>query len=684
MSKPKTTRRDFLNKLCVGSAALAAGAVPDIWPGADAKGKEKGERPNILFICTDYQAGEDGPSLGSPFLDMPALDNLCRKGVVFTRYYSTAPICMPARCTWYTGQYPHTHGMWGNDKQWIPENSPILMKELGKSGYFTMGIGKMHFNPPNRTEGFHRLILADRKGNIESDKDFVDDYGRFLTRYGLTRWDYLKLQYESDPPHVYDWPFSPELHIDRYVGAQAQQAISKGSLDGKAPWFLWVSFNGPHNPWDPPAEYSRPYLKMDLPAPRTYPGELGVKPTANTRARYDYTKEVPDYIDRYPEREESYIRRIRAGHYGNLTLIDRQVQGILDALEEKGLLESTVIVYSADHGSLLGDHGGFHKALIYERSARIPFIVHCPARFQARRTEALAGNVDLMPTILSLAGAPIPAAVEGKDLTPLLSGQRSSIQDRVFIEISHNVGIIKDRWKMFAYPNGEIELYDLQSDSGELKNVYNEPAYRAIGEELKRDLVAFRADNAKIFTSVPPKPPDVQREYRFKQGDVLKQNAAPFPPPQGGRSISVQARIGPVSGSAADGAIFVCEESIPAWPGRPLQNGYALYLKEGRLAMEVRLWDQETVIAASEAIPAGECEVTGGWDKNGNITLKVNDRKVAEGKVPSGLPERRGRREVVAPSIYVGIGRQWPAPIGDDKINADFQGTINQVVLHLE
>jgi len=281
------------------------------------------DKPNILFICTDYQSGEDGPSLGSPFLDMPALDRLCKNGVVFERHYSTAPVCMPERYTWITGQYPHTHGKWGNGGGWLKEGTPVLMDELGKHGYYTLGIGKMHFSPWEQMGGFSRRITADRKANIEWDAKHQDDYAKFLAQYGLTRWDYLKLSFESETPHVYDWPFPEACHIDHFVGSQAAQVIENGELDDKGPWFMWVSFNGPHNPWDPPQKYSQPYREMDLPEPRTSPGGLEELPLGHTSGRYGYTKEVADYIDHYPDREAAYVKKLCAAYYGNLTFIDR-------------------------------------------------------------------------------------------------------------------------------------------------------------------------------------------------------------------------------------------------------------------------------------------------------------------------------------------------------------------------
>lgn len=678
----RLNRRGFLKKFGWGTASLAV-AHPSKWWSRMFPGRPDLIPPNILFICTDYQSGEDGPSLGLQFLDMPALERLCRGGVVFSRYYSTAPVCQPARSTWITGQYPHSHDMWGNYEQWIPSESPVLMEILSRYGYYNLGIGKMHFKPWDRMAGFDRRIIADRKGNLESDKNYQDDYARFLSGYGLNRWDYLKLQHESETPHVYDWPFPPECHIDHYVGSKAQEVIEKGELDDKQPWFLWVSFNGPHNPWDPPAEYTKPYMDLDLPLPRTRLNEMSEKPMAATSSRYGYTKEVADFIDRYPEREQEYIKRIRAAHYGSLTFIDRQVEGILDRLEKKGLLEDTIIIYSADHGSLLGDHGGFHKGLIYERSSRVPFIIHCPTRFKAMRTNSPAGHVDLMPTILGLAGIPIPDGVEGKNLCPVLTGARTRVQDHIFIEISHNVGIVKHPWKMFVYPNGEGELYNLKNDPDELINLYSDPRFgkiRAMFEEL---LVEFRPENAARFNVVPPRILN-RNEYKFKQGDVIIQGKPPYPPPQGGKTITVRAVIGPSRDHSPEGAFFVCAEKISAWPDRPPQNGYALYVKNDHPAMGVRIWDKDIIIEASKTIPPEKTLITGVMDRDGRILLFMNNHIVAEGRASTGLPLRPGRQEITAPSIYIGIGHDWGPPIGDYDGKSNFTGIIDDIRLKLQ
>ena len=163
MTKSDKTRREFLKTMGLGAAAATAlgrGALAATAPEGSTMPKKK--RPNVLFICTDYQAGEDGPSLGAPFLDMPAMDRLCREGAVLLNHYSTAPICVPARYTWVTGQYPHIHGAYDNNGK-FPDDGPVLMRLLREEGYNTVGVGKMHFNPMKHEAGFDRRIIADQK-----------------------------------------------------------------------------------------------------------------------------------------------------------------------------------------------------------------------------------------------------------------------------------------------------------------------------------------------------------------------------------------------------------------------------------------------------------------------------------------------------------------------------------------
>jgi len=572
----KTSRRDFIKKLGLSAAALSlsgCGQIIKKTTEPTAMQPALSEKPNILFICTDYQSGEDGPSLGTPFLDMPALDRLCKNGVVFDRHYSTAPVCMPERYTWITGQYPHTHGKWSNGGGWVKDGTAVLMEELGKHGYYSLGIGKMHFAPWEEMAGFNRRITADRKANIEWDAKHQDDYAKFLATYGLTRWDYLKLGYESETPHIYDWPFPEECHIDHFVGSQAAQVLEKGEMD------------------------------------------------------------------------------------------------------------NTIIIYSADHGGMNGDHGNFHKGFIYERSANVPFVVHCPARYTPRRTQALCGGVDLMPTILSLAGAPVPAGVEGTDLSPLFSGEKETISDQTIIEIGGNIGVITDRWKLFVHRNGEGELFDFKNDPDELKNLYDDPGSAGIRAELEQRLLNFNPDFKEKLSVSPPPRIAYKNEYRLSQGDAMLQAKEPYPPPQGGKTIQIHAVIGPDGDTKPDGAFFVCSERIGSWPGMPPQNGYAVYIHKGKPAVGIRNWHTDTIFSADSPLPAGEVKIDFTLKPDGALTLDVNGSTVIKEKAPGGFPVRRGRQELLAPSIQAGAGLAWDKPIGSYDQKAKFSGVIKDMVL---
>ena len=639
-------------------------------------------QPNILLITCDYQSGEDGPSLGSPFLDMPALDRLCRNGVVCERHYSTAPVCMPERYGWVSGQYPHTHGQWSNmGSRWLPEGTPILMEELVKGGYYTLGIGKMHFSPWDRMAGFSRRIIADCKCNYEGDAHKQDDYAQFLEKRGFSRMDYLGIQYDTDPPFVFDSPLPEDCHIDHYVGTQTRQVIENGELDDRGPWFAWMSFNGPHNPWDPPKQYSEPYMKMDLPKPRMCPDGMEAKPIGDTSARYGYTRGLSDYIDRYPDKADWALKKLRAGHYGGLTFIDRQVAGVLNALEQKGQLDSTIVIWSADHGSNLGDHGSFHKGSLYDRSVRVPFVVHCPDRYKPRRTDALCAGVDLATTLLSLAGVPIPEAMEGTDMTPLFTGEKESIEDKVIIELGANVGIITDRWKLACRGNGERELYDIETDPNDLNNLHDDPGHTAVQNDLEQQLAAFHPEVAKRMDVPPPVALEEKSEYHFAQGTVLNPAGQPQPPVVGGKEIHITATLTPVESQPVSGPILMIEEAIGTWPSEPQMHGCVLYVKDNRLAMVVRHWRDDTTVVAEEELPAGPVTVEGILGKDGTVTLGVGGKVVARGKAPGSIPLRPGRKEATLPFVHVGVGHTWGTPIGDCDYSAAFEGELTKVVL---
>ncbi|MBE0676806.1 MAG: sulfatase-like hydrolase/transferase, partial [Bacteroidales bacterium] len=410
-------------------------------------------RPNILFITTDYHAALDVP-WETGIVKMPFLESLAEDGVVFSKHYCTAPISMPARYTLITGMYPHYHGEWDNQSTWIPDGTPVLMEQLSNSGYRTLGVGKMHFHPWDRDAGFDVWISAERKGNSAADTVRQDDYAGFLKKAGLSRASYLNLQGSGEIYGVYDWPFADSLHIDHYVGEQSRRLIEAGQ---ESPWFMWVSFNGPHNPWDPPAAYSSLYLNDSVPEPVLAEGELRSQPYDYTDLRYNYTRRVVDMIDENPEKRIHFISRIRAGHYGGLTFIDEQLGKILTSLRETGQIDNTIIIFTADHGAHLGDHDLIHKGTHYDRSARVPMVIWFGNGIAGGTITGYSAHVDMMPTILDMAGAPIPESLEGTSLMPVIRGEKAG-DDHAIIEIRNNYSRISDEYIFGVFPSTNEEV----------------------------------------------------------------------------------------------------------------------------------------------------------------------------------------------------------------------------------
>jgi arylsulfatase len=657
-------RRDFLKRS--GFAAAAFAGLTRTSPAARHK-----ERPNILFITTDYQAGDDGPTLGSPFLDMPALKRLCDDGVVFKRHYSTSPICIPARFTWISGMYPHYHGNWDNYGIWLKEGTPILMEELVKSGYQTLGIGKMHFSPWDRLAGFQRRIIADCKGASSRE----DDYGKFLKSKGFK---YNRLEYcplvKWEMPEVYDWQWDESLHIDAFVGDNAVEVIEKDQLKG--PWFMWVSFNGPHNPWNPPAKYSDQYKKMDLPPANAPKGELLDKPADQTSLRYNYTRSVSDYIDQNPERHDEIIARIRAGHFGGLTFIDRKIENILAALDKKDLTKDTIIIFSADHGCHLGDHHNIHKGSHYRRSAHVPFVVHCPARYKAAETEGLSSHVDLMPTLLDIAGAPVPESLEGVNLTPMITGKAKSVQDEVFIEVRKTTSIITSDWKLGVdTQHHQGDMYNLKNDPLEQVNLYDNPKYAKIQKKLLEKIFAFQPAVKEKLDAGKYQDFIEKTSYTLKNGQMLKNIEAPYHP---GKSFKITATFDNAKVSQLQGPILVQQDMST--------HGYALYAKDGAICFALRCWKSTSLI--EDKLPTDETVKTiqVKVNKDSSGTLKINGKETVSFRMnefADGFPVQPGSKRIMAGIVTAGKCPPWHRPMGDYDKKAAFKGPLKEIKIEL-
>lgn len=453
------------------------------------------QKPNILFITTDYTRGIDLPSYGAPFLKMPNVNRLCQEGAVFTNHVSTSPICMPARASWVTGCYPHTHGMWDNLSYSFRRNGPFLMRDLQQLGYFTVGIGKMHFHPWQEDYNFHIRIVHEGQ-DLGNQVD--DDYNKYFRQHGFDRDQIRKFRgtYEiSGGQAVYNWPLDEKLHHDCFVGDESIKVITTGRMNKDIPWFMWISFSGPHNPWNPPKRCADLYRMMeDLPTGDFVEGELNSKPLEYTRHRYGYGKKLLDVYDKLPEGEKAKMRHeIRAAHYGSLTFIDEQIGKIIQSLGTRDMLENTIIVYTSDHGSALFDNEMLHKGTVMPTQLFVPFVIWRPGYVKPGVRRHFSAHVDVYPTLIELAGGTPHLQAEGKSLVPLFLDPESKIKTFDVMECSLVTAIITEKWIAgFHHFNYEIDLYDRQIDPMCHKNLAGDEKYTELINQLRKMLVRWR------------------------------------------------------------------------------------------------------------------------------------------------------------------------------------------------
>ena len=450
---------------------------------------------NILFITTDQQRRDSLPCYGLDFMQTPALDSLAREGVVFENCSAVSPVCQPARASFMIGQYPHVTGIPDNFR-WIRPNSPTIARSFSEAGFRTAAIGKMHFHPWEAMEGFQERIIAEDKRHIFRP----DHWTRFLEERGYKREHPAMVPGYGKNLGAIASPLPGHLHIDSFVGDQAVKWIEgygQQKADKKKPFFTWVSFNSPHDPYDPPEELVHLYAQAPIPEAVGSLQELEHKP-AYQRAIIPTYKQNLLYLSDYATLDPQKIRRIREYYLASVTWVDRQIAWILEALEKADLLESTLIVFSSDHGDNLGDHGLPFKSNFYEGALLVPLIVRGPGIPPGRRNSSPVNWLDLHATFLRLAGIPLPDHIQGEDISPLWQEPERIAKTEAFSELLGSVMVRTDRAKLVLCDDGDGELYDLKEEPLEVNNHYLDPAYAPLKEELSRKIAAHLISHSRV------------------------------------------------------------------------------------------------------------------------------------------------------------------------------------------
>lgn len=426
--------------------ALALLSLPAAWAGP-----RLGRRPSVLLILPDQWRGQDLGCMGNSEVRTPHLDRLASQGVLFRNTFANTPVCCPARANILTGKYAHRNGMVANDLR-LRESERTIAEVLAENGYRTGFVGKWHLDGGPRRPGFvppgpRRQGFAYWAANECDHRHFRPTYFR-----------------DTDRP-ITEGRFEPEVWTDRAVEFLKQA--------GEDRFFLIVSMGPPHDPYGAPEKFMKLYD----------PARLTMRPN-------------------WSEGVQAAGRKELAAYYAAMTAVDEQVGRLMKALDDTGRAEDTIVLFTSDHGDMLGSHGQRLKRKPWEESIRVPGIVRYPARVKpGRTTKALLSHVDLAPTLLSLCGLAVPEEMQGTDLSGAVLGTADRGPDSAFFQIFVPFagdatprpwrGVRTDRHMYARTQEGPWLLYDLEHDPYERKNLALDPAQAAVKDRMEAKLAGW-------------------------------------------------------------------------------------------------------------------------------------------------------------------------------------------------
>ena len=454
------------------------------------------QKTNILFLMTDQHRADCLGCNGNPIIKTPNLDSLASNGAVFSAAYTSTPSCTPARTGILTGLSPWNHGMLGG-YQIAPRYPYELPRAMAEAGYYTFAIGKLHYHPQRNYHGFCGALL-DESSRVVSP-GFVSDYRQwFKKRAPDLKYDATGIGWNDYRARAYALP--EELHPTRWTGDTAVKFLRK--YDRDEPFFLKVSFARPHSPYDPPERFMTMYNESDMPAPHI--GEWAGK-----------FAPIDDELDNSPWHGNFGIeqaRKSRRCYYGSVSFIDEQIGRIIQVLEERGWLENTLIVFTSDHGDMLGDHHHWRKTYGYEGSARIPMIVRWPASMgiESERGAVITQPVelrDVFPTFLDAAGEEPAQRMDGMSLLRLVRGDTTGWRE--YIDLEHSVcysfenywnGLTDGVWKYIYHAHdGSEQLFNLKDDPGELNDLASDSRHTETLEKWRQRMVDHLSERDERF-----------------------------------------------------------------------------------------------------------------------------------------------------------------------------------------
>lgn len=467
-------------------------------------------KPNILLLMVDQMRGDCLGIGGHPDVKTPYLDSLAVQGDYFLNAYTACPSCIAARACMMTGLSPAHTGRVGYRDGVDWNYATTLPGELSKAGYDTKCVGKMHVHPLRNKLGFHDVTLHDGCLNYyrQADRPFyeqqtmVDDYFYWLKSELGVNADITDTGIDQNSWLARPWIYEEKYHPTNWVASETISHLRR--RDRSKPFFLFSSFVRPHPPFDAPSCYFDMYRSMDLKMPvddnwsgppySSVPGDM-----SDLRGRtYNGSDGIAD-----PE----LLRQARIGYYACITHIDHQIGRILQALKQDGCMENTIILFTSDHGELLGDHHAYRKTLPYQGSVRIPLIFRIPGGNRGVLHTNLAGLQDILPTLVELAGGKVDEPIDGISLAPILGMSPDSVKQREYLHGEHSGGqqgnqfIVTERDKFIWFmESGREQYFDLIRDPEECHDLIHDPDKKARIDQLRSLLIEELSGREENYT----------------------------------------------------------------------------------------------------------------------------------------------------------------------------------------
>ncbi len=444
-------------------------------------GDSRIKMPNILLIQADQMAAPALPTYGHPTVKAPHLEAMAENGVVFENTYCNFPLCTPSRMSMLTGRYANSIRVWDNASE-MASCEPTIPHYLNHIGYETTLCGKMHFVGPDQLHGYENRITTDiYPSNYSWSPDWREgahnrptgiNMGAVIGAGKCVR--SLQIDYDDEV---------------EYAGVQKLYDLAR--YRGGNPFFLTVSFTHPHSPYIVHEKYWDRYKHAEIDMPAVPPIPVDEMDSFSRWIHYAHGGDLNAVT-------EEHVRNARHAYFGMISYIDDKVGHLMEVLRETGLDENTIVVFTSDHGDMLGERGQWFKQTFFEWSARVPLIVSCPGRFRPRRVSRLVSLVDLLPTFLDWAtggSPPAPAVpVDGYSLTGLLeTGQDAGRPDQVISEYTGEgtcapCRMVRREAFKYIYTHGKPDmLFNLDEDPQELNNLAGNPETAQLAQDLKSE-----------------------------------------------------------------------------------------------------------------------------------------------------------------------------------------------------